>query len=144
MSVVSLEHVGKSFGDNQVLKDISLSVEKGQVVSIIGPSGSGKSTLLRGATLLESFDSGSLFYGDMVVAKDDGHGHAIYGSKSILKEARTRFGLVFQNFNLFPHYTVMKNITDAPLSVQKRPKQEVFEQAKQLLMQMGQIGRAHV
>jgi polar amino acid transport system ATP-binding protein len=139
-SLVELSHAKKSFGSNQVLKDISLSVEKGQVLSIIGPSGGGKSTLLRCCTLLETLDSGSLSFGGVQVATDQG-GKAVYGSKETLREARRKFGLVFQNFNLFPHYTVMKNITDAPINVQKVPKEEAFAKARELLEKMGLSGK---
>ena len=138
--LVSLSHGRKSFGQTEVLKDISLSVEKGQVVAIIGPSGGGKSTLLRCMTLLETLDGGSLSYGDLSVATDSGSG-AVYGGKAVLAQAKTRFGLVFQNFNLFPHYTVLKNVIDAPLSVQKRPKDEVLAQARELLAKMGLAGK---
>ena len=138
--LVSLSHARKSFGKTEVLKDISLSVEQGQVVAIIGPSGGGKSTLLRCMTLLETLDGGSLSYGDLAVATDSGSG-SVYGGKVVLSQAKTRFGLVFQNFNLFPHYTVLKNITDAPLSVQKRPKDQVMAQAHELLVKMGLEGK---
>ena len=112
MSLLEIKNLKKSFGDNVVLKDISLKVEKGEVLSIIGPSGSGKSTLLRCITDLEEEDSGEI--------KFDG-----------------TFGLVFQNFNLFPHHSVMKNITNAPLKVQKREKGEVYTHARDLLKKMG-------
>ncbi|WP_296812054.1 amino acid ABC transporter ATP-binding protein [uncultured Methanobrevibacter sp.] len=112
MSLLEIKNLKKSFNDNVVLKDISLSVEKGEVLAIIGPSGSGKSTLLRCITDLEQEDSG--------VIQFDG-----------------TFGLVFQNFNLFPHHSVMKNITNAPIKVQKRDKKEVFEHARDLLKKMG-------
>lgn len=141
MPVVSLEHIYKSFGSNAVLKDISLSVEKGEVVGIIGASGGGKSTLLRCATLLETFERGRLSYGDVVVADNDASGNAVYGSRQVQRQARQRFGLVFQNFNLFPHFTVMRNITDAPLRVQKRPETEVMEQARGLIEKMGLEGK---
>ena len=138
--LVLLEHARKSFGGTPVLKDISLSVRRGEVVAVIGPSGGGKSTLLRCCTLLETLDGGRLAYGDLVVAESDGAGAAAYAPKAVLKEAKTRFGLVFQNFNLFPHYTVLKNVTDAPLHVQKRPKDEVMEHARALLAKMGLAG----
>lgn len=142
MSIVSLEHIKKSFGDTPVLHDISMQVEEREVVGIIGPSGSGKSTFLRCATLLETFESGRLAYGDIVVAENDASGNAVYADRATQLKAKMQFGLVFQNFNLFPHYTVMKNITDAPIKVQKRPKEEVYEQAKQLLDKMGLTDKA--
>ena len=112
MSLLEMRNIKKSFDGTEVLKDISLTVEKGEVLGIIGPSGSGKSTLLRCATDLEKPDSGEIHY-------------------------EGTFGLVFQNFNLFPHYSVMKNITDAPLRVQKRKKDEVYQEARELLAKMG-------
>ncbi len=135
--IVKLEHAKKSFGDNEVLKDISLTVNKGDVLAIIGPSGGGKSTLLRCLTLLETLDAGDLSYGDLEVTKTDASGKAVYGGKDVLKQARTKFGLVFQNFNLFPHYTVIKNVTDAPINVQKRDKAEALAAGRALLEKMG-------
>lgn len=116
MSLLEMKNIKKSFGDTEVLKDISLTVDTGEVLGIIGPSGSGKSTLLRCATKLETPDSGEIRYAGT-------------------------FGLVFQNFNLFPHYTVLKNIIDAPLKVQKRKKEEVVTEARKLLGKMGLEGR---
>ena len=140
-ALISMQHKKKSFSDTEVLKDISLEVNHGEVVSIIGPSGSGKSTLLRCATLLETFEAGSLSYGDLFVAQNDASGKAVYAGKDANKQARQRFGLVFQNFNLFPHYSVLRNVMDAPLSVQKRDKAEVEERARELLCQMGLEGK---
>lgn len=130
-----MKHIKKHFGDNDVLKDISFSVEEGDVVSIIGPSGSGKSTLLRIATFLETMDDGELSYLDKQVVESVG-GHAIY-KKQLQKEAMHCFGLVFQNYNLFPHFNVMKNIVDAPIRIQKRDKEEVYKEARALLKKMG-------
>lgn len=123
-AVVSLTNGKKAFGDNEVLKDISLTVNAGDVLAIIGPSGGGKSTLLRCMTLLETLDSGDLSYGDLTVCTNDAAGRAVYGGKDVIAAAKTRFGLVFQNFNLFPHYTVLQNVTDALICVQKMPKDE--------------------
>ena len=136
MKILEINHMRKSFGDLQVLNDISLSVEEGQVVSIIGPSGSGKSTLLRCATLLETMDGGDLAYLGKYAAKDSG-GKSVYASPAELRKIKSSFGLVFQNFNLFPHYSVLKNITEAPLLIQKRNKDEVYTTARELLKKMG-------
>ena len=137
MKLLEINHCNKKFGDNEVLKDISLSVEEGQVVSIIGPSGSGKSTLLRCATLLETMDGGDLIYLGEYTAKADETGKSVYGTKADLQKARQHFGLVFQNFNLFPHYSVLKNITEPPILIGKRPKDDVYAEARELLRKMG-------
>lgn len=134
MKVLEMKNIKKSFADNSVLKDISLCVEKGEVVSIIGSSGSGKSTLLRCATFLEEIDSGSISYMGEYAVNSDG-GKPVYSKN--LKKFKNEFGLVFQNFNLFAHYSVMKNIIDAPLCVQKREKKEVIAHARELLKKMG-------
>ena len=136
MKILEINHCKKQFGDNVVLKDISLSVEEGKVVSIIGPSGSGKSTLLRCATLLETMNGGDLIYLGDYAAKDSENG-SVYSSQEELKKIKSNFGLVFQNFNLFPHYSVMRNITEAPILVQKRNKEEVYAEARVLLKKMG-------
>ena len=138
--LVDLKNARKSFGNTEVLKDISLTVERGEVLAIIGPSGGGKSTLLRCCTLLETLDGGSLSYGDCVVASDNGSG-SVYSDKATLADARRRFGLVFQNFNLFPHYTVLKNLVDAPITVQKVPRAEAEAKAYALLERMGLEGK---
>ncbi|MCD7867052.1 MAG: amino acid ABC transporter ATP-binding protein [Clostridiales bacterium] len=112
MKLFEMRHIKKSFGDLEVLKDISLEVEEGEVLSIIGPSGSGKSTILRCATGLETPDAGE------IVKNGD-------------------VGLVFQNFNLFPHFSVIRNLVDAPIKVQKRKKEDAYAQARELLAKMG-------
>lgn len=136
MKLLEMNHVRKEFDGLGVLRDISLSVEKGEVVSVIGPSGSGKSTLLRCATMLEKMDGGELIYlGEKAAFEEDGH--CVYADKDQLKKIRKYFGLVFQNFNLFPHYTVMKNITDSLIHIDKLPKKEAVARALKLLDQLG-------
>lgn len=143
--LLEIEHMKKGFDGQTVLEDISLQVREGEVVSVIGPSGSGKSTLLRCATLLERMDGGTLRYLGQTAAceKKDKKGktQCVYAPKAELKQLKRTFGLVFQNFNLFPHYTVMKNITDAPIHVDKLPKKEVTERAEKLLEQLGLKGK---
>lgn len=135
-SLLEMNHIKKEFNGLQVLKDVSIHVNEGEVVSIIGSSGSGKSTLLRCATLLTLIDDGEVSYmGNKTVWTENGK--VCLPNKTKLKEIQSCFGLVFQNFNLFPHYTVMKNITDAPIHVQKRNKDEVYREARDLLAKMG-------
>lgn len=141
MNILTMENVKKSFGELAVLKDISISVEKGEVVSIIGPSGSGKSTLLRCATLLETMDSGTLNYMGKDAVSTGADGKAVYAKE--LNRFRRCFGLVFQNFNLFPHYTVLKNLMDAPVSVLHRDSSEVKRESMALLEKMGLADKAN-
>lgn len=136
MKLLEISNAKKSFDDLLVLSDISMNVCEGEVVAIIGPSGSGKSTLLRCLTMLEKLDGGRLEYAAGVVTTDE-DGKAVYASKSELQKIKTSIGLVFQNFNLFPHYTVLKNVIDAPVSVQKRDKEEVIKEARELLKKVG-------
>ena len=140
MAVFEMRNARKAFGALEVLKGVSLKVEKGEVVSIIGPSGGGKSTMLRCATLLETMDSGTLAYGENVAAREE-NGKSVYAGKAALAQVRRQFGLVFQQFDLFPHYTVLKNVCDAPISVQKRDRSEVEAEAMALLDKMGLKGK---
>ncbi|MBT9773491.1 MAG: amino acid ABC transporter ATP-binding protein [Coprococcus sp.] len=136
MRLLEMNHIKKSFDGQEVLKDISIHVDEGEVLSIIGPSGSGKSTMLRCATMLETIDDGEIIYlGDAAAVSRDGR--AVYAKAADLKKIHNYYGLVFQNFNLFPHYSVLKNITDAPMRVQKRGKAEVYAEARELLRKMG-------
>lgn len=139
--LLQIDHIRKAFDGVEVLKDISLSVREGEVVSVIGPSGSGKSTLLRCATMLETMDGGSLSYlGEQAAYEEEGK--CVYVPKKKLREIHKNFGLVFQNFNLFPHYSVMKNIIDAPVTVDHVPKKEARERAEKLLLQLGLSDKA--
>lgn len=136
--ILEMKNIKKTFdGELEVLHDISFSVDSGEVVSIIGPSGSGKSTLLRCATFLEKIDKGTIIYKDTQAAYTNEEGKPVYLSKNELKKVKGYFGLVFQQFNLFPHYSVLKNITEAPVLVQGRNKEEVKVEAMELLKKMG-------
>ena len=134
-AILEVRALQKSFGTNDVLRDISMSVEPGNVISIIGPSGSGKSTLLRCATFLETADGGDILY-DGQYALQGG----VYASKAELNRCRTRFGLVFQSFNLFPHYSVMRNLTEPPI-LHGEDREEVQERCAALLKKMGLEGK---
>ena len=140
--ILEMSGIQKSFGGLEVLKDITLHVDSGEVVSVIGPSGSGKSTLLRCATFLETIDAGEIRYMGQTAATTGNEGKAVYLNHSELNKVKRYFGLVFQQFNLFPHYSVLKNIMDAPVSVQKRPKEEVHKEAMELLRKMNLENRA--
>ena len=140
MAVLEVKNLSKSFGDLQVLRDISFNVEEGQVVSVIGPSGSGKSTLLRCVNQLERADSGEINVCGMNMLRMEGQ-KAVYAPRKTLREIRLRIGLVFQNFNLFPHMNVMQNIIEAPVHVLKRSKQEATDTAAELLEKMGLTGK---
>ena len=137
MNVLEIRHIKKSFDGTQVLRDISLSVPEGGVTAVIGPSGSGKSTLLRCACMPETADGGDIIYGGKYAMRD-----GVYADKATLHELRGYFGLVFQNFNLFPHYSLLKNVMDAPIHVQKRPRDQVRTEALALLEKMGLAQRA--
>ena len=137
MSVLEVRSLSKNFDGFEVLKDISFNVEKGEVVAIIGPSGSGKSTLLRCINQLEKASGGTVKVCGMDLISGYKNGKPVYSSADILRAIRLKIGLVFQNFNLFPHMSVLKNITEAPVCVLKKSRQEAEETAKVLLEKMG-------
>ena len=131
--VIELRHIDKHFGSLHVLKDISLTVKKGEVVVIIGPSGSGKSTLCRTINRLETIDSGEIIIDGDVMPEE--------GKK--LAELRSEIGMVFQSFNLFAHKSIIDNITIAPRDVLHTPKKEAQEEAMRLLKRVGVEDQAH-
>ena len=149
MALLEMNHIRKSFrshvGDGQmeVLKDISLKADEGEVLSIIGPSGSGKSTMLRCATFLEEIDGGEIKYMGERVAWVDEAGRRVYPKGEEKRKVQSYFGLVFQSFNLFPHYSVLKNITDPMIHNQKRNRAEAEEEARALLKRMGLEDKEH-
>ena len=137
MAMLEVKELAKSFGELEVLKDISFNVEKGEVVAVIGPSGSGKSTMLRCINQLEKADGGIInVCGTDMLLKND-KGRTVYADAKTLREIRLKTGLVFQNFNLFPHMTVLRNITEAPVCVLKQDKEKARKKAMALLKKMG-------
>ncbi len=141
MVLLQATQLEKSFGDLQVLRDISLTVSQGQVVSIIGPSGSGKSTLLRILTQLETADKGEITVCGQQLLRTE-NDHAIYADKKTLHSINRNIGLVFQNFNLFPHFSVLKNLIDAPVRVLGQSKKQAEETARALLQKMNLAEKA--
>ena len=140
--ILEMNNIRKHFDGLGVLEDISFGVEKGEVVSIIGPSGSGKSTLLRCATFLEEIDGGEILYMGEKAAWTDADGKAVYVPQRDMRRFRSYCGLVFQQFNLFPHYNILKNLTDAPIMVQHRSRAEAETVAMELLRKMGIADKA--
>lgn len=137
MEIISVENLKKEFDGLGVLKGISFTLNKGEVLSIIGPSGSGKSTLLRCLTQLEPIDEGKIEVCSKTMVSTSEEGKVVYADKQTLKEVRLNLGLVFQNFNLFPHMSVLRNITEAQMHVLGRSKEEAARTARTLLAKMG-------
>lgn len=138
MSFIEMNQIRKKFGSLEVLKDVTLHVEEGEVISIIGPSGSGKSTFLRCLCQLETIDGGSIIVGgDTMVNQPAGSGKAIYAEPSKVRAICRRMGMCFQHFNLFPHMTVLNNILEAPRIVKGMKTDEIMPTAKELLEKVG-------
>lgn len=139
--MLQVSQVKKSFGGEPVLKGISFEVNKGDVLAIIGPSGSGKSTLLRCVTQLETVDSGEIVICGETLVKNGEGGRAVYADARTCVKIGLHLGLVFQNFNLFPHFSVLRNVMEAPIRVLKKPRAEAEETARALLAKMGLTGK---
>ncbi|MDF2653621.1 MAG: amino acid transporter ATP-binding protein family [Bacillota bacterium] len=136
-AIIKVENLHKYFHSLHVLKGISLEVKKGEIVSVIGPSGSGKSTLLRCLNHLEVADKGSISFEGQFIAKADGTGKAVYKSSREVLAICSNLGMVFQNFNLFPHMSVLENIVEAPVLVKGKTKAEALRKAEELLEKVG-------
>lgn len=137
MAMLEVRELSKSFGDLEVLRDINFDVEKGEVVAIIGPSGSGKSTLLRCVNQLEKANGGVIRVCGTDMLVKNSKNKTVYADTKTLRDIRLKTGLVFQNFNLFPHMTVLRNITEAAVCVLKQDKTKAKEKAMELLKKMG-------
>lgn len=137
MSAIDVKNLVKKFQGQTVLHGIDLQVEEGEVVAIIGPSGSGKTTLLRSINLLEHPESGSIRVGNITIDATRSVGQ----QKSAIRELRQHVGFVFQNFNLFPHRTVLENIIEGPVIVKGEPKEEALARARELLAKVGLSGK---
>ena len=136
MSFIEMKHIKKSFGDLEILHDISLTVERGEVVSIIGSSGAGKSTFLRCLNTLETVQGGTITVdGDALVFEQNGK--VVYAPVEAQRKILSKMGMVFQSFNLFPHMTVMDNLLAAPIYVQKIKREDILPKAESLLAKVG-------
>ena len=136
MSILSVKNLEKKFGNLTVLKDISFDINDGEIISIIGSSGSGKSTLLRCMNQLETITSGTITIDGKTLVETK-NGTPVYAGKDVLKEILMETGFVFQNFNLFPHYSVLRNVMEAPVCVAGVPKKQAEKKARELLKKLG-------
>lgn len=143
MEIISVSNLQKSFGTLNVIKGVSFSVHKGEVLSIIGPSGSGKSTMLRCINQLETVDKGTIKVCDEILCSSTGDDFSVYAEKEVLRNIQLKVGLVFQNFNLFPHFTVLRNITEAQKVVLNLPQSQAEEIAFSLLKKMSLESKAN-
>ena len=139
-AIFSMRGGAKSFGDKQVMRNVSFDVFEGEVVVLIGSSGSGKTTTLRCAALLETLDRGDIVFSGKKLCKNVSEGQCVYAKKRVLAKARAKYGFVFQHFNLFPHFNVYENITDSPIHVFKRERTEVDKEAKDIMRYLGLSG----
>ncbi|WP_050699113.1 amino acid ABC transporter ATP-binding protein [Anaeromassilibacillus senegalensis] len=142
MQILTANDIYKSFDGVEVLKGISVGVNKGEVLAIIGPSGSGKSTFLRCVTQLETVDAGDITICGEKLVQNGADGKAQYADKAACGKIGLRIGLVFQNFNLFPHFSVLRNITEAPIRVLGKSREEAEKAARQLLVKMNLADKA--
>ena len=143
MNKINAQNIYKSFQGLEVLKGINLSVDEGEVVAVIGPSGGGKSTFLRCLNKLEIIDSGKIVIDGETLAETKSDGQVVYAPGDESRRIACKMGMVFQQFNLFPHMTVLENLIEAPVQVQKRNRDEVIEEAKVLLSKVGLLEKAH-
>lgn len=143
MLMLKVDNLHKSFDNNEVLSGVSFEVKKGEVVAVIGPSGSGKSTLIRCLNLLERIDRGYIEVAGKVMVETREDNKVVYAPESSLRKIRLGLGMVFQNFNLFPHFSVLRNITEAPVRVKKMPYAEAKELAMELLEKVGLTDKAN-
>ncbi len=144
--VLEVKNVEKSFGNLQVLRDVSLAVHEGEVISVIGSSGSGKTTLLRCITHLETVDGGTILVDGQPLVRpetgSDGKKKIVYAEPKQLKELCGKMGLVFQNFNLFPHWSILRNVTEAPVTVRGIPKEQAEKEGMEMLTKLGLASKA--
>lgn len=142
MQVLRVDNLHKSFDGKEVLSGISFSIQKGEVVAVIGPSGSGKTTMLRCLNLLEKIDCGTIIVEGNIMASTTPDGKVVYAPEKDLRKIRLRIGMVFQSYNLFPHFSVLQNIIEAPIRVMGLPKEEAKAAALELLGKMGLSDKA--
>lgn len=140
--MLSAQHIVKAFGETDVLRDVSMEVRRGEVVAVIGRSGSGKSTLLRCLNHLEAIDSGTITIGGECMVETNENGRAVYAAPQTLRRICLKMGMIFQSFHLFPHFSVLRNLTEAQIHVLGRSKKEAVQTACALLEKVGLADKA--